>query len=65
MRGFVEQTTSESERSYPVVPDKQTGKRSMPSEESIPARGEGRIIYSLGHYDTSYSLRFSDAPRER
>ena len=41
MRGFVEQTTSESKRSYPVIPDKQTDERSMlryllrPIEESL------------------------------
>jgi hypothetical protein len=61
MKDFVEQTTSESERSYPVVPDEQASERSIPSEKSIPGRGEWRIIYSHGHYQSSYSLRLSHA----
>ncbi len=65
MRGFSEQSTSESERSYPVVPYGQASERSIPSDRSVPGRGGGRIIYSYERYESSYSLRSLRTPRER
>jgi hypothetical protein len=65
MRDFIEQTTSESERSYPVVPNEQASERSIPSVRSIAGRGEGGIVYSHGHYETSYSLRVSRTRKGR
>jgi hypothetical protein len=65
MRGFIEQNTSESERSYPVVPEGQSNERSMPSARAVPGRREGRIIYSSEQYETSYSIRLRSTPRER
>jgi hypothetical protein len=65
MKNFIGQSTSESKRSYPVVPDEQTSEQSIPSEKAIPGRGEGRIMYSRGHYETSYSLRLAKPRKER
>jgi hypothetical protein len=63
MRGFFEQSTSESARSYPVVPDRQASERSIPSGPSVPGRHEGRIIYSQEHCDSAYVLRSLHAAR--
>lgn len=57
MKSFIEQSTSESKRSYPVVPESQASERSIPSESAIPGRHHGRIIYSHESYETSYRLR--------
>ena len=65
MRSFIEQNTSESERSYPVVPEEQSSERSIPSERSVPGRREGRIIYSSEHHETSYTIRSRHTPKER
>jgi hypothetical protein len=65
MRDFIEQTTSESEWSYPVVPDEQAGERSIPSVRALAGRGEGEITYSHGHYETSYSVRVSQTRKGR
>ncbi len=63
MRNFIEQSTSENERDFPVIPDEQASERSIPRERPISGR-EGRIIYSRVHYETSYSIRSRHTPME-
>jgi hypothetical protein len=57
MKSFVGQSTSESKRSYPVVPDQLSSKKSIPSEKSIPGLRKGQVVYSHEHYASSYILR--------
>ncbi len=64
MMSYVGQSTSESERSYPVVPEEQSSERSIPSERSVPGRGRGRIVYSTERHETSYSIRLRGTPTE-
>jgi hypothetical protein len=65
MRNFIEQSTSESERSYPVAPEGKSSERSMPSERAVPGRREGRIVYSHEQHETSYSIRERRGSRGR
>jgi hypothetical protein len=65
MRSFIEQNTSESERSFPIVPEEQSSERSLPSARSVPGRRGGRIIYLIQEYESSYILRSRPTPRER
>ena len=65
MRDFIEQNTSESERSYPVAPEGRSNERSVPSERAVPGRHEGRIVYSGERHETSYSIRSGRTPRGR
>jgi hypothetical protein len=57
MKSYIGQSTSKSERSYPVIPEEQSSERSIPSERSVPGRGKGRIVYSTERHETSYSIR--------
>jgi hypothetical protein len=65
MNGFAEQTTSENERSHPIVPDKQLDERSIPSEWALSGRRESRIVYSHERHGTSYSILLRGTPGER
>jgi hypothetical protein len=66
MRTYIGQSTSESERSYPVVPDRlETSERAIPSDPAAPGRVGGRIIYSTKPYRTAYTLRLRRTRSER
>jgi hypothetical protein len=57
MKNFIGQSTSESERSYPVVPDQLFSEKSIPSEKPSTGLRIGEVVYSHEHYASSYILR--------
>ncbi len=62
MKNFTGQSTSESERSYPVVPDRLSSEWSIPNGRPVPGLRGGRVVYSHEHYASSYVLRSLRTP---
>jgi hypothetical protein len=65
MKNLVGQSTSESKRSYPVVPDQLSSEKSIPSEKAIPGLRRGQVVYLHEHYASSYILRSLRARLDR
>ena len=65
MKNFIGQSTSESERSYPVILDELSSEKSIPSEKPSPGLRKGQVVYTHESYPSSYILRSLHSRLER